>query len=145
MLIDELIERAFCDGYEYAQKEFGKKKIDLYDRAEIAMYKIPGMRGTVDPEDKDSLSKRAAKSAAIGGATMGTLGAVLSKNPKIAAKAALVGSVGSAIGGTAGTGIRRFLRKENKKYDSMWKKQADKAKVAHGEMSREEYAEKWGK
>lgn len=23
MLIDELIERAFCDGYEYAQKEFG--------------------------------------------------------------------------------------------------------------------------
>ena len=27
MLIDKLIERAFCDGYEYAQKEFGREKI----------------------------------------------------------------------------------------------------------------------
>lgn len=26
MLLDELIERAFCEGYEYAQKEFSKKK-----------------------------------------------------------------------------------------------------------------------
>jgi hypothetical protein len=144
MLIDELIEKAFCDGYEYAQKEFNKK-IDLYDRAEIAMYKIPGMRGAVDPEDKDSLGKRVVKSAAIGGATVGTLGAVLSKNPKFAAKAALAGTIGSAIGGAAGTGIRQSLRKENKKYDNLWKKQADKAKVAHGEMSKEEYAEKWGK
>jgi hypothetical protein len=24
---DELIERAFCEGYEYAQKEFGREKI----------------------------------------------------------------------------------------------------------------------
>ena len=27
MLINELIEKAFCDGYEYAQREFGKGSI----------------------------------------------------------------------------------------------------------------------
>ena len=26
MLIEELIEKAFCDGYEYAQKEFAFKR-----------------------------------------------------------------------------------------------------------------------
>jgi hypothetical protein len=29
MLIEELIERAFCDGYEYAQREFGKGSIRM--------------------------------------------------------------------------------------------------------------------
>jgi hypothetical protein len=157
MLIDELIEKAFSDGYEYAQREFNKKKkIDLYDRAEIAMYKIPGARGYMDPEEKDSYGKRAAKGAAIGGAALGAMSlpaaaalSKITKNPKLAAKVAaastLAGAAGGAIGGVVGTGIRRGLRKTSKKYDELWKKQADKAKVAHGEMSKEEYAEKYGK
>ena len=28
--LDDLLERAFCDGYEYAQKEFGKKSMKEY-------------------------------------------------------------------------------------------------------------------
>ena len=35
MLIDELIEKAFCDGYEYAQKEFSKKKKRYRDRERL--------------------------------------------------------------------------------------------------------------
>jgi hypothetical protein len=31
MLIDKLIERAFCDGYEYAQREYSKKKNEEYN------------------------------------------------------------------------------------------------------------------
>ena len=31
MLIDELIEKAFCDGYEYAQREYSKKKNEEYN------------------------------------------------------------------------------------------------------------------
>jgi hypothetical protein len=137
MLIDELIERAFCDGYEYAQKEFNKKKkkkkIDAYDDLEISLYKIPGMRSWMDTEEKASYLKRAGQGAVAGG----LIG--------LGAGQPIPAAIGGALGGVAGTAIRRHMRNNNEEYDLMWRKQADKAKVAHGEMSREEYAEKWGK
>ena len=44
MLIDELIEKAFCEGYEYAQKEFGKKKY-REDRKRERLEDIDSHRG----------------------------------------------------------------------------------------------------
>jgi uncharacterized membrane protein YebE (DUF533 family) len=133
MLIDELIEKAFSDGYEYAQREFNKKKIDAYDNMEISLYKIPGMRSWMDSEEKADYLKRAGQGAVVAGLV------------GVGAGCPVTAAIGGALGASGGTALRRYLRKNNKKYDSMWKKQADKAKVAHGEMSREEYAEKWGK
>ena len=47
MLIDELIEKAFCDGYEYAQKEysnngytFSKNEKELIKKSEIIILAI---------------------------------------------------------------------------------------------------------
>ena len=38
MLLEELIEKAFCDGYEYAQREFGKGSIRQFKKAAKNMW-----------------------------------------------------------------------------------------------------------
>lgn len=120
-----------------------------------------------DLDEKESILKaskrhiiRDAKIGAIGGAlTGGAIGYFGSKGEKESerVKNALKYMAGGALGGAAleggtasigyplGIATRRSLRKVSSSYDKAARKNQDKLKVADGQMSREEFAEKWGK
>lgn len=182
---NELIEKAFSMGYEYAlaeveEKYFSededdekpKKKIRLGDRMDIWSYKnfIGKKRRKQmieDLDEKESISKvakreavRAAKvGAGLGALSGGAIGYITSskgdKKERILGtlKGAGAGAItGAAVdGGLMGldtamnTSLRRAARKVSKTSDKSWRKEQDKMKVADGQMSREEFAEKWGK
>ena len=183
---EELIEKAFSMGYEYAlaeveEKYFSededddekpKKKISLGDRMDIWTYKNlmskKGRKEAIeDLDEKESVLKaskrhiiRDAKRGAIGGALAGgAIGYFGSKDDTKSerVKNTLKYMAGGALGGAAfegGTGSiayplaiagRRSLRKVSSSYDKAARKNQDKLKVADGQMSREEFAKKWGK
>lgn len=186
---EELIEKVFSMGYEYAleeleeQKMFSEdeddddddddekpsKKIRLRDRMDIWAYKNlfgkkSRKRQIKELDEKESISrvavnnaKRHGKRGAIAGAIGGAALEILKSDEDNRVKDALVGAAsgaitggiasgaGSAIGSAVGTMHRRSLRKISKGYDKAMRKEQDKMKVADGQMSREEFAKKWGK
>ncbi len=149
-----------------------KKKIRLGDRMDIWTYKNLMSKKDrkeliEDLDEKESILKaskrhiiRDAKRGALGGAIIGGgIGYFGSKDEKNSerVKNALKYMAGGALGGAAfegGTGsigyplgiaARRSLRKVSSSYDKAARKNQDKMKVADGQMSREEFAKKWGK
>ena len=109
--LDDLLERAFCDGYSYAQKEFGKvEDEDYYESLEkerkennqLATITLPSVLG-------------------LGGAAIGVgVGQVgKAKDEKEAVKKIVKGALAGGAAGTAG-GIlwgRKIKKKNNEKFD----------------------------
>ena len=161
---NELIEKAFSMGYECALEERmysddeKKKKMSMSDRFDVWAWKHLSGKKRRDSrlneiEEKESLGKLALKEGAkdaIPGALLGAAAGYVKTGKKsgaglgAAAGAAGFGGV-SALGTAATVGLRRSLRKKSKSYDNAWKKQADRIRIANGEMTPEEYMDKWGK
>lgn len=166
-----LEERLYSKNEEKEEKK--SKKISFGDRADIWAYKhLHGKKSRKDfindLDEKEDLLKIAKRHAAKGAKAGLTTGAVIggslgylgsdkndSKSKKLgkvlagvgafAPTGAISGAASAGIGSLVGTAGRRSLRKVWKGYDKSWIKEQDKMKVADGQMSREEYAEKWGK
>ena len=128
---NELIEKAFSMGYEYAilEKNFSKDDDE------------------VEPISK--IAKRNAKIGAITGGLGGALGGVLKSKNK--AKGALIGSaygagmgaISMGLGSAIGTKLRRSLKNKSKNYKELSEIMKDENKVKKGEMSNEEFFEKY--
>jgi hypothetical protein len=161
MLIEELIEKAFCDGYEYAQKEFGKdKKDDLkgLDKVDHFIYKnLTTKRGrqyyrnTARGKEDDYLARIPGAISTIPGAALGFgLGKAMGKsNAKSAAIAGLAGAAMGAttygagvLGNKSGIKLQKKLKEKSKKYQDDWKKQEDLIDLAEGKISKEEFIKK---
>ena len=153
------------------QKEYAKKddtKLKLLDRFDIAMYKANGKFGRkYGKANLEGDIKKAAKydsiigasgaglSTIAGAATGAALGAksggvkgALEGAKRGATAGATFGvpiGLGQVVGGTLGTAAVKGLRKVSKKYDKAAEKQLDKIKVAEGEMSKKDFADKWYK
>jgi hypothetical protein len=183
---DELIEKAFSMGYEYAleeieeQREFSEKeekeekdskKMSLGDRMDVWAYKnLYGKKyrkGSIEGlDDKESLgkailreTKTGAKIGVTGGALLGALAGAVDKDGGDSAKERALNALKfSGIGAAAGAGygaavgtikggttipLRRIARKDPK-VDSAIKREQDKMRVADGQMTKEEFLEKWG-
>ena len=181
--LDELLERAFCEGYEYAQREFGKAErkerresnrkmkelgISKYDRdailAQRKFYKKdpekyknvedmssedPEVRKKANKENTKRVAKRLVPYETAVGAGVGALaGSSLGKTGKGAA----IGAAGGAAVGAGLTALNHHVYKKRsdkaEKYpgglhDQEIEKDRDTTKVAKGEMSEEEYANKY--
>lgn len=128
---NELIEKAFSMGYEYALLEKNFSKDD----------------DEVEPISK--IAKRNAKIGAITGGLGGALGGVLKSKNK--AKGALIGSaygagmgaISMGLGSAIGTKLRRSLKNKSKNYKELSEIMKDENKVKKGEMSNEEFFEKY--
>ena len=177
-MLDNLLERAFCEGYELAQREYAEeeKKIKWLDKKNIEALKkfynkdkelrdIHLKQVDEDPEtrkegNKQELRKSTkasvkggiAGSAAVGGLAYG-LSRLSGDDRKESAKSA-INSLGlGAIGALTGVGVERLIHKLGNKVREKdlieEKKRAlktrDTIRVAAGQMSEEEFAEKWGK
>ena len=171
MLIDELIEKAFSDGYEYAlieQREFGKdknkdKKDDLkgLDKVNHFIYKnLTTKRGrqfyrnTAQGKEDDYHAKIHGGISVIPGAALGfSLGKMMGKsNAKSAAIAGLTGTVTGAtsygagvLGNKSGIKLQHKLRKGNENYQKDWKRQEDLVDLSEGKISKEEFIKKYYK
>ena len=155
---NELIEKAFSMGYKYALEKQFSKKVSTSDKASIWISKnfrtSKGRKSSIeDLEDKKSIKKEMIKSGLKGaaiGATSSVVGSVILGNTdketliKNAKKGAIRNGIGFATIEGITRGIRR-IRKNNPKYAARLKKDVDKLKVADGQMSMEEFGEKWGK
>ena len=186
-MLDNLLERAFCEGYELAQREFGfrdikkaraiarqvqgaeeEKKIKWLDKRNIEALKkfynkdkelrdINLKQVDEDPETRKEgneqyLRKRTkqavkgaiAGSAAVGGLSYG-LSRLLGDDRKKSAKNASISLGAGAIGALTGVGVERLIHKFDNKKKERALKNRDTIRVAAGQMSEEEFAEKWGK
>ena len=169
-MLDNLLERAFCEGYELAQREYAEeeKKIKWLDKKNIEALKKLYNKGEEsknihlkqvdeDPETRKEGNKQylrtsvksgIASSAAAGGLAYG-LSRLLGDDRKKSAKNASI-SFGAAL---TGAGVRRLIHKLGNKVreknliegKERALKTRDTIRVAAGQMSEEEFAEKWGK
>ena len=157
---------------EFSEKEEKKsKKMGLGDKMDIWAYKnLYGKKhrkaSIEELDEKEPVGKIMARDAklmakigAIEGGLIGGIGALMdkdttSKSERIKnslkyggglalAGAGLAGTIGG-MSSAVGVPIRRSLRKKSSKYDELWKKEQDKMRVADGQMTREEFLEKWG-
>lgn len=155
---DEKAKKAALKGF--SEKEIKKSdKIAIWAAKNLNTKK--GRDAVIKAYDKDSqdfkpMAKRNAK-------VTGTTGALISIPGGVIIGKQLGGKKGAAIGGAIGAanagamagleyGATRFsgatnkeLRKKSKKIDKNSQKTADISKVADGRMSKEEFAEKYGK
>ena len=177
-MLDNILERAFCEGYELAQREYAEeeKKIKWLDKKNIEALKklynkdkelrdIRLKQVDEDPETRKEGNKQdlrrsteasvkggIASSAAVGGLTYG-LSRLLGDDRKKSAKSAINSLGAGAIGALTGVGVERLIHKLDNKVREKdlieEKKRAlktrDTIRVAAGQMSEEEFAEKWGK
>ena len=195
-MLDNLLERAFCEGYELAQREFGfrdikkaraiarqvqgaeeEKKIKWLDKRNIEALKkfynkdkelrdINLKQVDEDPETRKEgneqyLRKRTkqavkgaiAGSVAGGGLSYGLsrlfLGADRKESAKLASRSLRAGAIGSLIMVGEDRLISKLGNKVREKNLIEGKERAlkhrDTVRVAAGQMSEEEFAEKWGK
>ena len=170
--LDDLLERAFCEGYEYAQREFSKNdeeddKLSREDERDIKRYqRSKSARKNAElgiaayEGDKDAQKKLRRKITAAGGA-MGALSGAISGSmigsSHGKSKGLIGGAIGAAAGGAFGAGAANRLARSTehgKKYNESRSSsdvkiaislQKDKLKVAKGEMSKKEFKDKWGK
>ena len=143
-------ERLFAKNDEEEKKE---RKLKPLHRYNIAMYKLEGKRGRkLEKQNLEGDWKGTAKSsakAAAGITGLGILGgAAIGKNKKAALVGAGLGAtLGTlhGIGATIGTAGVGKLRKKYPKYNKLAEQRLDEIKVAEGEMTKEEYMDKWYK
>lgn len=119
--LDSLLEKAFCDGYEYAQREFSKEEkedVRMDVAREILDAQEAGNRDKVR-ELKKRFVKKDRRLGKIIGTTAGALGGGLlagqSKKAKAGAVIAASGA-GALAGRIIGGGIGR--RASNDRYDN---------------------------
>ena len=177
-MLDNLLERAFCEGYELAQREYAeeeKKKIKELDKRNIEALKklydkdeelkdIHLKQVDEDPETRKEGNKQnlrkgtkkavkigAAGTAAASGLTYGLsrlLGKDRRKSAKFAGDALVGGAIGSLVGLGSGSLLNKRIVKDYEKDLIEGKENALKSRdiirVAAGQMSEEEFAEKWG-
>ena len=169
-MLDNLLERAFCEGYELAQREYAEeeKKIKWLDKRNIKALKklydkdeelkdIHLKQVDEDPETlkegnkqglrkatKEAVKRGSAISVGASGLTYG-LARLLGKDRKESAKLASIPLGAGAIGTLVGVGSGRRLAHKIIKAKESALKQRDTVRVAAGQMSEEEFAEKWGK
>ena len=177
-MLDNLLERAFCEGYELAQREYAEeeKKIKWLDKKNIEALKklynkdeelknIHLKQVDEDPETRKEGNKQylrrstkasvkggIAGSAAVGGLSYG-LSRLLGDDRKKSAKNASISLGAGAIGALTGAGVERLIDKLGNKVrekdliegKERALKNRDTIRVAAGQMSEEEFAEKWGK
>ena len=177
-MLDNLLERAFCEGYELAQREYAEeeKKIKWLDKKNIEALKklynkdkelrdIRLKQVDEDPETRKEGNKQdlrrsteasvkggIAGSAAAGGLAYG-LSRLLGDDRKKSAKSAINSLGAGAIGALTGVGVERLIHKLDNKVrekdliegKERALKTRDTIRVAAGQMSEEEFAEKWGK
>lgn len=159
-------EDTYLEQKEYAEKD--DTKLKLRDRFDIAVYKAEGKYGRkYEKARMEGDIKKSAKYNSILGAgtaglntVAGTLAGAAFGAKSGGVKGALKGAksgatagatigvpygLGFAAGGTLGTASVKGLRKVSKKYDKAAEKQLDKIKVAEGEMSKKDFADKWYK
>ena len=178
-MLDNLLERAFCEGYELAQREYAEeeKKIKWLDKKNIEALKkfynkdkelrdIHLKQVDEDPETrkegnkqglrkatKESIKRGAANTAAMSGLAYGFSRLLLGQDRRESAKFASIPLVGGAIGSLTGLGVGRLINKLGNKVrekdliegKERALKTRDTVRVAAGQMSEEEFAEKWGK
>lgn len=142
------------------QKDFSEdedeNKVPLNDRVNIALDKALLTRrerdAIIEAYDRDSqkghkLSAHVAKRAAIGAGVVGAGLAAASRDPKVlipTAAGAAIAATGAYAGGRLGHAINRKVRKISSDMEFRSQREADRAKVANGEMSREEFAQIYG-
>ena len=177
-MLDNLLERAFCEGYELAQREYAEeeKKLKWLDKKNIeALKKLynkdkelrdirlkqvdedPETRKEGNEQDlrrstKASVKGGIASSAAMSGLSYG-LSRLLGDDRKKSAKNASISLGAGAIGALTGAGVERLIHKLDNKVreknliegKERALKTRDTIRVAAGQMSEEEFAEKWGK
>lgn len=179
--LDSLLEKAFCDGYEYAQREFNEednkkekknKKLRFGDKIELnrlkSVYglgkfgdkiKEAHLNEISDDEDERNLGhKKLAKQGLKYGSVVVPAAAALGygasrlvnkDSRKDALKVAGLGAAAGALGTGIGIGTNYITGKIQDKRLNKGKKDAlktrDRVKVAAGEMSKDEFIEKWGK
>ena len=169
-MLDNLLERAFCEGYELAQREYAEeeKKIKWLDKKNIEALKklynkdkelrdIRLKQVDEDPETRKEGNKQDLKrsteasvkggiagSAAAGGLAYG-LSRLLGDDRKKSAKSAINSLGAGAIGALTGAGVERLITKLDIERKERALKNRDTIRVAAGQMSEEEFAEKWGK
>ena len=177
-MLDNLLERAFCEGYELAQREYAEeeKKIKWLDKKNIEALKkfynkdeelrdIHLKQVDEDPETRKEGNKQylrrstkasvkggIAGSAAVGGLSYG-LSRLLGDDRKKSAKNASISLGAGAIGALTSAGVERLITKLGNKVrekdliegKERALKNRDTIRVAAGQMSEEEFAEKWGK
>ena len=177
-MLDNLLERAFCEGYELAQREYAEeeKKIKWLDKKNIEALKkfynkdkelrdIHLKQVDEDPETrkegnkqglrkatKEAIKRGIASSAAMSGLAYGFSRLSLGQDRRESAKFASIPLVGGAIGSLTGVGVGRLIDKLGNKVrekdliegKERALKNRDAIRVAAGQMSEEEFAEKWG-
>ena len=177
-MLDNLLERAFCEGYELAQREYAEeeKKIKWLDKKNIEALKklynkdeelrdIHLKQVDEDPETRKEGNKQElrrstkasvkggiAGSAAISGLAYG-FSRLSGQDRKESAKFASIPLGAGAIGALTGVGVERLIHKLGNKVrekdliegKERALKDRDIIRVAAGQMSEEEFAEKWGK
>ena len=143
-----------CYEKVYSEEE---KEIRLNDRLNIALDK--GLltkrerEAVIEAYDKDiqkghKMSAHVAKRAAIGTGIAGAALAAATKDPRVLGGAAVASGItagGAYIGGRIGHAMNKPLRNASSDYDFRLQKTADRAKVANGDMTREEFAKIYGK
>ena len=178
-MLDNLLERAFCEGYELAQREYAEeeKKIKWLDKKNIEALKkfynkdkelrdIHLKQVDEDPETRKegnkqdlrrSTTKASVKGGIAGSAAVGGLAYGLSRlsgdDRKKSAKNASISLGAGAIGALTRAGVERLIHKLDNKVreknliegKERALKTRDTIRVAAGQMSEEEFAEKWGK
>ena len=177
-MLDNLLERAFCEGYELAQREYAEeeKKIKWLDKKNIeALKKLynkdeelknirlkqvdedPETRKEGNKQDLRRSTKASVKGGIAGSAATGGLAYGLSRlsghDRKESAKSAINSLGAVAIGALTSVGVKRLIHKHDNKVrekdliegKERALKDRDIIRVAAGQMSEEEFAEKWGK
>jgi len=98
--LDNLLERAFCEGYEYAQREFGKKKKE---------------EDGYTPEEKKRITKSGRTGAAIGAGVVGGTRLLRGRGP-------LGIAIGAGLGAAGGSYVGRKIGKKHIKEDREYSK-----------------------
>lgn len=160
--LDDLLERAFSEGYEYAQKLYtADGDLTIGDKVDIALKKHlttkkdkEALIEALEEGKYHKLGKQTAKYGGAGGALAGIAsGAAIGS--KYGRKGALLGgTVGAALGSGLGAGsgyvatriggaTRNIVRKISGSADTIDRMEADRVKVASGKMTKKEFREKW--
>lgn len=167
--LDDLLERAFCDGYQYAQVEFAEKEdkedkwsdkddssMKLGDKVSIwglkKLHTKKGREAIVEGHRHGNWHKEGVQNAkiaggvgALGGAIVGagvTPGGAGKKALGAAAGAAAAGGLlgGATYAGTrVGGGLKNVANELSRGSAEKSARRADRADVASGKMTKEEY------